>query len=296
MIAENPYLDPKRIKAALNGLGIRPNRDMGQNFLADADALAAIVEAGQLSADDTVIEIGPGLGVLTYELVRRAGRVIAIELDRRLGARLGDELGSANLTVIQNDVLRVKPRDVLGDATSYKVVANLPYQITSAILRHFLEAVPPPELMVVMVQWEVAQRIVAAPPEMSVLAHSIQLYAEPEIVVHVPAAAFLPEPRVDSAVLRLTRRPSPAVAVDDVDAFFRVIKAGFLHARKKLLNGLEGGLAAMGIRIDRATLLTVLEAAGVDPARRAETLTLREWATIYRRVSALAPVTDHGTR
>jgi 16S rRNA (adenine1518-N6/adenine1519-N6)-dimethyltransferase len=290
-MTDNPYLDPQRIRAALNGLGVRPDRDLGQNFLIDPNALAAVVDAGAISPTDTVIEVGPGLGVLTHELVSRAGRVIAIEFDRRLAARLRDEFRGERFTVIQNDVLRVEPGEAVGAQAPYKVIANLPYQITSAILRHFLEAGLPPDLMVVMVQWEVAQRIIATPPDMSVLAHSVQLYAEPEIIARVPAASFLPAPRVDSAVLRLTRRPRPAVEIEDVDAFFRVIKAGFLHARKKLLNGLEGGLAAMGTRIDRQALQHVLEQAAVDSARRAETLTLLEWARIYQLLRE-----DHGTR
>ena len=285
-MAGNPYLDPRRIRAALNGLGMRPSRELGQNFLMDETALAAVVEAADLGPDDTVVEVGPGLGVLTHELVRRAAAVIAIELDRRLAARLEDEFRTPNLRVIQRDVLRVDPGTVLGGATAYKVIANLPYQITSAILRHFLEAALPPELMVVMVQWEVARRIVAAPPEMSILAHSVQFYAEPEIVTRVPAAAFMPTPRVDSAVLRLTRRPNPAVEVDDVDTFFRVIKAGFLHSRKKLANSLGGGLAAMGMRVDKEAVLMALAQAGVDPGRRAETLTLAEWAGVYRVLSS----------
>ncbi len=284
----NPYLDPRRIRAALNGLGLRPSRDLGQNFLIDPDVLAAIVEAGHLAADDRVVEVGPGLGVLTLELVRRTREVVAIEFDRRLGARLVDELGARNLRVIHADVLRVDPASVFGDGMPYKLVANLPYQITSAILRHFLEAAAPPSLQVVMVQWEVAQRIVAAPPDMSVLAHSVQIYAEPEIVARVPAAAFVPAPQVDSAIVRLTRRPHLLVEVDDVDRLFRVIKAGFLHARKKLSNSLQGGLAAMGFRIPKDEALRALIEAGVDPGRRAETLTLQEWAAVYEHLRATA--------
>jgi 16S rRNA (adenine1518-N6/adenine1519-N6)-dimethyltransferase len=280
----NPYLDPGRVQAALNRLGLRPNRDLGQNFLTDGAALDAMLETADLGPNDTVIEVGPGLGVLTWELVRRAGRVIAIELDRRLAERLSEELRAPNLEVVQSDVLRVDPGALIGDAPGYKVAANLPYQITSAILRHFLEASAPPERMIVMVQKEVAERIAAQPPEMSVLAHSVQIYAEPRIVVRVPAAMFIPAPKVDSAVLGLVRRPRPAVEVNDINAFFRLVKAGFLHARKKLANGLGGGLAAMGTPVDREMLLATMEQAGIDPGRRAETLTLDEWATLYRRL------------
>lgn len=283
-LMENPYITPGRVRAALNSLDLRPSRDLGQNFLIDPQALQEIVDAAQLSATDTVLEVGPGLGVLTYELIQRAGRVIAVELDKRLAARLREEFaGAQNVQVVQADIMRVNVGELVGDA-SYKVVANLPYQITSGVIRHFLEVTPPPQMLVIMVQWEVAERIVAQPPNMSVLAHSVQFYAEPEIVARVPAASFIPAPKVDSAVLRLVRRPQPLVQIDDVDAFFRTIKAGFLQSRKKLANALPSGLASMGIKLDKDAALQILHGAGIDPARRAETLTLDEWARVHRSV------------
>jgi 16S rRNA (adenine1518-N6/adenine1519-N6)-dimethyltransferase len=310
---ENPYITPARVRAALRSLELRPTREMGQNFLVDADALAAIVTAAELTRDDVVVEVGPGLGVLTWELLARAGHVVAVELDKRLAERLGHELGAdARLEGIQGDILKLPPEHLLVDqrpktkdqtidsrpedsslvlgpsslvAPPYKVVANLPYAITSAVLRHFLEAQAKPELMVVLVQWEVAKRITARPGDLSVLAHSVQIYAEPEIVARVPAASFVPTPAVDSAVLRLRAHPHPAVDVD-VDALMRVIKAGFLQARKKLSNALPTGLAAMGVKIDKGRTLAALAAAGVDPGRRAETVTLEEWVRIYRVLRA----------
>jgi len=302
----NPYLDPQRVQAALRSLDLRPTRGMGQNFLIDADALAAIVEAAELVPSDLAVEVGPGLGVLTWELTQRAGLTLAVELDKRLAARLHDEFPTAPLKIIQADVLRVSPSEILQTVDdrrwtvssaeaglpstvhrppSYKLVANLPYAITAPVLRHFLEAEQPPELSVVLVQWEVGQRITAAPGDLSVLAHSVQLYTEAEIVARVPAASFFPAPAVDSAVLRLRRRPHLAVAVDDVGRLFRVIKAGFLHARKQLGNALPGGLAAMGVKIPREAALAALQAAGVDPMRRAETLSLPEWAAVYRALA-----------
>jgi 16S rRNA (adenine1518-N6/adenine1519-N6)-dimethyltransferase len=299
----NPYLDPARVRAALRALELRPARGMGQNFLVDPGALATIVGAADVTRDDTVLEIGPGLGVLTWELLQRAGRVVAVELDKRLAARLREEFaGEPRLTIIQGDILKLAPGDLVRDRGSaltaqdqvvdprslppapwpYKVVANLPYAITSAVLRHLLEAAPPPALIVVLVQWEVAQRITARPGDLSVLAHSVQLYAAPEIVARVPAASFVPAPAVDSAVLRLRVRPRPAVDVPDVNGLMRVIKAGFLHARKQLGNGLPGGLAAMGVRLEREQVAAALRAAGVEPSRRAETLTLEEWAAVYQ--------------
>ncbi len=284
-MAANPYLDPGRVRAALAALGVRPSRELGQNFLIDGTALAEIVRAAELSSSDVVVEVGPGLGVLTHELVREAGRVVAVEFDRRMAMRLKGELGATNLDVVEADILRVAPETLIDAGTAYKVVANLPYQITSAILRHFLEARLAPDLLVVMVQWEVAERIVASPPDMSVLAHSVQIYAEPEIVTRVPAASFVPPPQVDSAVLRLRRREMLLVEVADVDALFRVVKAGFLHARKKLGNSLPGGLAAMGLGVGKERAIAALERGGVDPSRRAETLTLAEWAAVYRELA-----------
>jgi 16S rRNA (adenine1518-N6/adenine1519-N6)-dimethyltransferase len=318
----NPYLNPERVRAALRALDLRPSRSMGQNFLIDPDALAAIVAAAELTRADRVIEVGPGLGVLTWELVQRAGHVVAVELDKRLAARLRDEFAAAPLTIIQADVLRVEPGEVVGPGDKiqrtdpqiaqmtqisgqqttdngqqseepqpsalspqpYKLVANLPYAITAPVLRHFLEAAAPPALSVVLVQWEVAKRITAQAGDLSVLAHSVQIYTEPEIVARVPAQSFFPAPAVDSAILRMRRRPALAVPVDHVDNFFRVIKAGFLHTRKQLGNALPKGLTAMGITADREVVLAALAAAGVDPTRRAETLTLDEWFAVYRQL------------
>jgi 16S rRNA (adenine1518-N6/adenine1519-N6)-dimethyltransferase len=317
------------VRAALRALDLRPSRSMGQNFLIDPEALATIVAAAELTSADTVIEVGPGLGVLTWELVRRAGHVYAVELDKRLAARLREEFANAPLTIVQADVLRVVPGEVLGHGNTgtrgdegrktkdqskgeeardqeserifhpssfvlrpasarspqpYKLVANLPYAITAPVLRHFLEAAAPPTLSVVLVQWEVAERITAQAGDLSVLAHSVQIYTEPEIVARVPARSFFPAPAVDSAILRMRRRPALAVPVDNVDNLFRVIKAGFLHTRKQLGNALPKGLAAMGFTTSREQAHAALAAAGVDPTRRAETLSLREWAALYEHL------------
>ena len=282
----NPYLHPNRIKAALRTLNLRPTRGMGQNFLIDDQALESILHAADLSSADHVIEVGPGLGVLTWELVRRAGMVTSIELDKRLAARLHDEFaGTGKLHIIQSDILELDLDAALAQQpayTSYKVVANLPYAITSPLLRYFLEAAHKPMLMVVLVQLEVAQRISAKPGDMSVLAHAVQLYAMPEIVATVPAACFYPAPAVDSAILSLRPYSQPPKGIDNPEQLMRVIKAGFLHARKTLANALPNGLAAMGRPLPREQILAALQAAGVDPQRRAETLSLAEWAALER--------------
>ena len=280
----NPYLNPQRIRAALRALHLRPTRGMGQNFLLAGDILNTIVAEASLTASDTVIEVGPGLGVLTWELLLRAGRVICVELDRRLADRLAAEFRDRpHFYLVQGDILKFAPADLLSRAEAappYKLVANIPYAITAPLLRHFLEATIPPDRSVLLVQWEVAQRICAGPGDYSVLAHAVQLYAEPTIVTRVPASSFFPEPAVDSAVLRLDRRAQLPIAEADVNDLFRLIKAGFLHARKQLGNALVGGLAAFGVHVPRERVLQALQKAGIDPQRRAETVTLAEWATL----------------
>ena len=270
----NPYLDLSRIRAALRAMELRPNRALGQSFLTSPAALQQIVDAAELSAEDTAVEVGPGLGVLTWELVRRAGRVVSVELDARLLARLRTEFANAtNLTLIEGDILRQDPAALA--PAPYKLVANLPYQITSAALRHFLVPANRPSRAVVLVQWEVAERICAQPGDMSVLAHSIQIYAAPRILARVPAKSFEPVPAVDSAVLRLDTYAAPRDA--EPELLLRLIKAGHLQARKQLLNALPAGLTSMGQRTDKAAAAAALEAAAIAPDRRAETLSLPEW-------------------
>jgi len=292
---ENPYIAPSRVRAALRALDLHPTRGMGQNFLVDTEALDTIVAAAELTADDTVVEVGPGLGVLTWELLQRVGRLVSVELDKRLAAGLREEFAqSANLAVVQGDILRLPPSQILAEAgiadplPRYKVIANLPYAITSPVLRHFLEGDWKPQLMVLLVQREVAQRIVARAGDLSVLAHSVQVYAAPQIIASVPPTSFVPAPAVTSAILVLRLYDRPAVEVDDIDGLFRVIKAGFLQARKQLANALPSGLASMGQPRERADVLAALAAANVAPERRAETVTLDEWAQIYRALKRRA--------
>jgi 16S rRNA (adenine1518-N6/adenine1519-N6)-dimethyltransferase len=278
----NPLTDPTRVKAALNSMGLRPTKGMGQNFLIDPEPLRLALAAAAVGPEDVVVEVGPGLGVLTWELLRAAGRVICVELDKRLAARLRVEFPSDRLSLIEEDVLNVAPAAMLAAAnlpaaTPYKLIANIPYAITSPLLRHFLEASSPPELMMVLMQWEVAERITAKPGSLSILAHSVQLYATAEIVGRVPSAAFLPPPAVDSALVLMRRREQPAVATPTT-ALFKVIRAGFSQARKKLANSLAGGLAGQGYAKDQ--VMAAIVAAGIDPNLRAEVLTLDQWAAL----------------
>ncbi|MBI2836377.1 MAG: ribosomal RNA small subunit methyltransferase A [Chloroflexi bacterium] len=267
--------------------GLRARKGLAQHFLVDGNVLEQIVEAAELKSSDIVMEVGPGLGVLTEQLAGRVGRVIAIELDDTLAGILRERLSRYhNLTVVNGDILKIDPASLLGelktatpetvDIGKYKVVANLPYYITSPTLRHFLEAPIKPGLMVVMVQKEVAEEIAASPGRMSILSISVQLYGKPEIVVHVPASAFYPAPEVDSAILRIRLFDKPAVDVD-TEGFFRVVRAGFSAARKQLGNSL-----AQGLDLPKEKALALLEEAGIDSHRRAEALAIEEWARLWQ--------------
>lgn len=278
--------DPRVI---LRAYGLRPRKGLGQHFLADPGVLARIVTAAELAPDDRVLEIGPGLGVLTAALAPRAGRVVAVELDGELCRILRALFAlQENVTIVQADVLTVDPGELLGLPTGsqgrvpgYKVVANLPYHITSAALRHILAARAQPERAVVMVQKEVAARILAQPGSMSVLAVSVQLYAQPTLIAEVPASAFHPAPTVDSAVLRLDVHASPRSGGVEIDRLFQVVRAGFSQKRKQLHNSLAAGLGLPGPEATAA-----LHAAGIRPSRRAETLSLAEWSSLARVLPA----------
>ncbi len=272
-----------QVKRLLRQSGLRARKSLGQHFLADASVLQTIVEAAELSSADTVIEVGPGLGILTVELVRRAGNVVAVELDTKLASLLKRRLASlANLRVINADILKVSPSELLERTSHYKVVANLPYYITSPVLRYFVEASPRPSLMVVMVQKEVGEAIVAGPGKMSLLAVSLQVYSKPRIVSHVPAQCFYPQPKVDSVIVRFDLSPEPEVKVADIGGFFDLVRAGFNSPRKQLHNSLAHSL---GMKLAEVTLL--LEGANIDSKRRAETLSLEEWARLYEVLETL---------
>lgn len=259
---------------------MRPDKSLGQHFLRDLSVLDRIVEDAELTGTETVIEVGAGLGDLTERLSVAAGAVCAVEVDRDLLQVLERRFpGSRKIRIVQRDALAASPEELLAEvglAPPYLVVANLPYYITSALLRHFLEAETPPLRQVLMVQREVAERICARPGEHSLLSLSVQFYAEPDILFTVPATAFYPPPKVESAVIRLRTRPRPAVAVDDADRFFRLVAAGFKGRRKQLHNALPNG-GGMSVEMT----LAALAAAGVAPDRRAQTLAIEEWAAIY---------------
>ena len=270
----------------LRRFDLKARKRLGQHFLIDGEVLKLITSAAELTPTDIILEIGPGLGILTKELAKQTGWVIAIELDNKLANILKQTLASFdNVTIVNKDILRIDPATLLREpktkfapATSpYKVVANLPYYITSPVLRHFLEASVKPEMMIVMVQKEVAEAIVAEPGQRSVLSISVQLYGKPRIVSYVPAQSFYPAPEVDSAILRIDLYSQPAVAVADEKGFFELVRAGFTASRKQIVNSLVQGLG-----LSKTEVLALLGRADIVPQRRAETLTLEEWAQLWQ--------------
>ena len=257
---------------------LKARKKLGQHFLIDDGVLRFIIDSGELTSGDTVIEVGSGLGILTRELAEKAGSVLAVELDDNLAVMLKESLDSfENVTVINRDILQIEPYILLPESMKYKVVANLPYYITARVLRYFLEAEVKPELMIVMVQKEVAEVVAAESGQRSLLSISVQFYGKPEIISYVPAQAFYPVPEVDSAVLRIEVYPEPMVAVKDADSFFKLVRAGFTASRKQLVNSL-----AQGMGLPKTDVLTLLEQAGIMLQRRAETLTLEEWARLWQ--------------
>lgn len=263
---------------------IAPKKGLGQNFLHDPNALEKIVDTAELMPADTVLEIGAGTGTLTEALARQARHVVSVEVDERLRPVLEAQLAPYdNVVLLFDDILKVDVLQLIGPQ-DFVVVANVPYYITSAILRHLLERHRRPRRMVITMQQEVAERIVAQPPDMSILAVSVQFYGQPQIVTRLRPGAFWPRPDVDSAVLRIDIYDVPPVDVPSDKLFFRVVRAGFGQKRKQLRNALSGGLA-----IKSAVAGELLIEAGVDPTRRAETLTLAEWAALSHAFARLKP-------
>ena len=271
------------VKSSLEESGLQPRKKWGQNFLTDLRILESIADAAEVNSADDVLEIGPGLGHLTRVLAKRAARVVAGEVDRDLAARLqGEFAGTPNIAIIHGDILQREAAQWIGagknPAHHFKVVANLPYYITSAILRHLLEATLKPQIIVVMVQREVAQRMIAKPPAMSLLAVSVQFFARVRIVRTIAPGAFYPPPKVESAVVRLDVHAPPPLDIADTARFFELVRAGFGERRKQLRNSL-----AHGLKLDPQAAANLLAQAHIDPTRRAETCTLEEWGALYRK-------------
>jgi 16S rRNA (adenine1518-N6/adenine1519-N6)-dimethyltransferase len=283
--APDPLL--ARTRRLLSRYNLHARKRLGQHFLVCGEVLDTIVQATELSPTDIALEVGPGLGVLTTELAKKAGYVIAVELDDRLAAVLRETLTSFdNVAIINSDILEVEPLSLLeelkpalppAETNGYKLVANLPYYITAPVLRHFLEAELKPQVMVLTIQKEVAKAIAAEPGDMKLLSVSVQFYGKAQIIHTVPATCFYPIPEVDSAVLRVTPFKEPALAVTDIKGFFALVKAGFCTPRKQLVNSLSQGL-----RVPRSEAQSLLEAAGVKPERRAETMSVADWIKLWQ--------------
>lgn len=262
-------------KQLLSAFGFDPKKSLGQNFLFDENVLGKIVAAADIEPDDEVLEIGPGLGHLTEQLLKTAVPVTAVELDQRFLPHLTNMLNDyANFKLVHGDILEVQPETLF--AQPYKVVANVPYYITGAILRHLLSSEPKPIRMVMTIQKEVGERLSAEPPNMSLLSATTQFYGVPKLVSVIKAGAFWPRPDVDSAIVRIDLHGKRPLPFSEEDAFMHLLKAGFSQKRKQLKNNLK----QLGLK--GKSLTAVFHQANVDPTRRAQTLSLEEWTAVYQ--------------
>jgi 16S rRNA (adenine1518-N6/adenine1519-N6)-dimethyltransferase len=285
---------PKIIKELLAKYETRPSKGLGQNFLIDKNVLDKIIDVADIKPNDFILEVGPGLGTLTQELATRlrqgfgeakknAGQVIAIEKDKVMLEILKETLEDfENVEIIQGDILKINPADYKLQTTNYKLVANIPYYLTSPLIRKFLEIENKPDFMVLMLQKEVAQRICAKPPHMSLLAVSVQFYAEPKIVSYVSKNCFYPTPKIDSAIIKIT--PCSGLgevigAPSSADLFFKIVKAGFSQPRKQLAGNLSKSL-----EIEKKEVEVWLFKSGIKPTQRAETLSVEDWKNLSKTI------------
>ena len=260
---------------------IRPSKGLGQNFLIDKEVVKKFIEVANLKPNDVVLEIGPGLGVLTQELAKKAGRVIAVEKDPSM-VKVLKELSECwnirNIEVVNKDILKINPKYYIIPNTKYKIVANLPFYLTVPVIRKFLESNYQPRVMILIVQKEVGQRICAKPPDMSLLAVSVQIYAKPEIVSYISKNSFWPKPKVDSAIIRI----APLINADrklriNADLFFKIVRAGFSQPRKQLLNNLSKTL-----KFNKEKTKSWLLKNKIQPIQRAETLKVCDWINLTK--------------
>lgn len=266
------------IHPLLKRYGIEPKKSLGQNFLVEPAGLMKVINAAELSGDEEVLEIGAGLGSLTYLLAQTSKRVVAVEIDRHMFEPLAEALTPfKNVQIVPGDILELDPADLVNQE-NYVVVANIPYYITSAIIRRLLEAKLKPSRVILTIQKEVAQRIVARDGKMSLLSLSVFVFGEPEIAGTIPAGSFFPAPDVDSAVLRIRLHPEPLIAADKLDQFFKLAHAGFAQKRKTLRNSLSAGLSLPSSEVE-----AVLLKSQIEPSRRAETLSIAEWARLINQ-------------
>ena len=253
--------------------GISPLKRFGQNFLIDQSAIKKIIDAANVNSEDIILEIGPGTGVLTQELAKRAKKVIAIEKDIKMIEILRETLKEfSNIDLMQGDALKMANNQLI---SPYKVIGNLPFYLTAPLIRQFLEKENPPREMTLIVQKEVGQRICAKPPKMSILAVSVQLYAHPRIISYISKKSFWPSPKVDSAIIKISITDSNQEI--DKDLFFKIVKAGFSQPRKQLINNLSKGLG-----MERAKAEKWLLRNEIEPSQRAETLKIEDWLKLLK--------------
>jgi 16S rRNA (adenine1518-N6/adenine1519-N6)-dimethyltransferase len=268
----------KEIKSLLKEYNIRPSKRLGQNFLIKKESVDKLLGAAEVSKEDNILEIGPGLGALTFELARKAKKVIAIEKDKRLVEILREMNGFSNLKVFQGDVLKVDLK-----LKDYKVVSNLPYCISSHLIRNLLEKEKKPKLITLMIQKELAQRIKAKPPFMNLLALSTQIYADIETEGKISKKSFWPEPKVDSSIINIKPNNNYLKKIKDLDLFFKIIKAGFSHPRKKVLNNLSEV-----IELKKESIKEILEKNSINKESRAQELEIGKWINLcnsfYKKV------------
>ena len=264
------------IQKKLKESELRPQKGLGQVFLTDNLFITKLVDSSGVGQADTVLEIGPGIGNITYELAQKTKKVVAVEKDQKIALILKEtlcELAVENVEIVQQDVLKITP-EKLGLGPGFKVVANIPYYLTAHLIRHLLESKITPESITLMIQKEVAQRICSKPPDSNLLAVSVQFYADPKIITYVPKESFWPKPKIDSAIIKITPKKIPEI---NPDLFFKIVKAGFSQPRKQIANNFSGQL-----KIDKEKTKEWLLKNGVDPMRRAETLKIEEWIKLAK--------------
>ncbi|RAV08495.1 16S rRNA (adenine(1518)-N(6)/adenine(1519)-N(6))-dimethyltransferase RsmA [Paenibacillus contaminans] len=281
---------PSRTKEVIQKYGFSLKKSLGQNFLIDLNVLRKIVGAAELDETKGALEIGPGIGALTQQLAKTAGKVVAVEIDQRLLPILADTLGGyEHVRVVHGDVLKLPLAELFREqfegVTGVSVVANLPYYVTTPIVMKLLEERLPLENIVVMIQKEVAERMAASPggKEYGSLSIAVQYYCEPELVTIVPHTVFIPQPNVDSAVIKLKVRKVPPVAVEDERFFFEVVQASFAQRRKTIANNLS---AKFFTKETKGALEGILQSCGIEPSRRGETLSIAEYAALSNALRA----------
>jgi 16S rRNA (adenine1518-N6/adenine1519-N6)-dimethyltransferase len=279
--------EPLSIPGILKEYNLKPDKSLGQNFLVDPYYLSKVAEAGELTDRDTVLEIGAGIGNLTRYLGCNAGRVVAVEIDRHLFPVLIDlTKGYENIVVVQGDILDFAIEDLVV-SPNFVVVANIPYYITSKIIRHLMTGNNKPIRVILTIQKEVAERICSKSGKNSLLSLSVQVFGRPSIMTRIPAGAFYPVPKIESAIVKIEMLAEPLIPANNLETFFNLARAGFNQKRKNLRNSLSAGTG-----LDKKLTLELLQSTGIDHNRRAETLSLQEWNAITTEFLEIIPTAD----